>query len=121
MKLHRVGFFRELEYGDPLGPSLRDAVRSSVTYDKKALMKYLSSAAWFAWAPGLAGDVLNPSASFSDPYAILTDGVWVWPESLAYYVETYNVELPYEFLEHVKRMAFIPPDKKDIDIRALEF
>lgn len=31
----------------------------------------------------------------------LTDGVYVWPEGLAHYVELHNVHLPQEFVDHV--------------------
>jgi len=30
----------------------------------------------------------------------LTDGIWVWPEGLAHYVDAHNVGLPHEFTEH---------------------
>jgi hypothetical protein len=30
----------------------------------------------------------------------LTDGVWVWPEGLAHYVETHSVRLPDRFVRH---------------------
>jgi len=31
----------------------------------------------------------------------LTDGVWVWPEGLAHYVEAHSVRLPARFVRHV--------------------
>jgi hypothetical protein len=33
----------------------------------------------------------------------LTDGHWIWPEGLYIYIDKYNVELPAEFLAHVKK------------------
>jgi hypothetical protein len=35
----------------------------------------------------------------------LTDGVWVWPEGLAHYVEDHHVLLPDEFVERALRDA----------------
>jgi hypothetical protein len=32
----------------------------------------------------------------------LTDGVYSWPEGLAHYVETHNIRLPIEFLQHLE-------------------
>lgn len=122
MKVRKVGFFRELSYGNRQGPSLKEAIRLGIDYDKRALVKYLNSAPLFDWAPGLGeGDVINPTAHFHDPLTMMTDGVWVWPGALAYYVEMYNVELPLEFLEYVKRMAFTPPDEKDLALTDLEW
>ncbi|WP_427896686.1 hypothetical protein ACQHIV_03445 [Kribbella sp. GL6] len=31
----------------------------------------------------------------------LTDGVWVWPEGLAHYLDEHGVRLPSEFVAHV--------------------
>jgi hypothetical protein len=38
----------------------------------------------------------------------LTDGIWVWPEGLAVYVERYNVKLPEEFIHHLTQQDFDP-------------
>ena len=41
-------------------------------------------------------------------------GQWVWQGGLAYYVETYGVGLPEEFVEHMKASAWVVspvPDK----------
>jgi hypothetical protein len=50
--------------------------------------------------------------------AELTDGVWIWPEGLAIYVERFAVTLPEQFVEHMIENAFaIAPD---LDSEALE-
>ena len=36
----------------------------------------------------------------------LTDGVWVWPEGLAHYIEKHAVRLPDEFVAHADRNRF---------------
>jgi hypothetical protein len=36
----------------------------------------------------------------------LTDGVWVWPEGLAHYVETHSVRLPKEFIDHMRSQGW---------------
>jgi hypothetical protein len=46
-----------------------------------------------------------------------TDGVWVWPEGLAHYVEAHAVRLPEEFFLHALQNEFqIPRDLKDGDV-----
>lgn len=35
----------------------------------------------------------------------LTDGVYVWPEGLAHYIESHQVRLPSEFVEHVRQIT----------------
>src|SRR5690348_6376817 len=32
----------------------------------------------------------------------LTDGEWIWPEALAFYVRNYSVRLPETFISHAK-------------------
>jgi hypothetical protein len=48
-----------------------------------------------------------------DPSALgdrdLTDGVWVWPEGLAHYVETHCVRLPDEFMNHMRSQGWRVP------------
>jgi hypothetical protein len=38
-----------------------------------------------------------------------TDGVFVWPEGLAHYVEVHSVRLPEEFVEHARARGFAIP------------
>jgi len=42
---------------------------------------------------------------FIPPLSMQTDGVWAWPNVLAYYVERYHCRLPDEFVSHVRRHA----------------
>jgi hypothetical protein len=46
----------------------------------------------FVFSPGLDEDVLDPT-KYADSASVLTDGVYAWQETLAYYVDTYDVEL----------------------------
>jgi len=39
---------------------------------------------------------------------------FVWPRTLAYYVEQYDVELPAEFEEHMKRNQWRVPSEIDL-------
>jgi hypothetical protein len=39
----------------------------------------------------------------------LTDGVWVWPEGLAHYVERHSVRLPHELIDHMRSQAWRVP------------
>jgi hypothetical protein len=52
---------------------------------------------------------------------ILTDGLYAWPEDLAYYVEHYNVCLPEEFQQTAIRNNWEVPSNIDIDDLDLAF
>jgi hypothetical protein len=120
MKLRRLGFFRELRHGDLDGPSLKDLVQPQADYDVRPVAKYLHTAPVMYTHFGLVQDVLNPAQSYIGPVDIRTDGVWVWPEDLAYYVERYYVVLPLEFLEHVRLRMYHPPTEDEINSAELE-
>lgn len=120
MKLKKVGFFSELPHGDETGPTLRGAVRDWGEKDERKLIAYLKKGAVLFLCLGLARDVLDETAGFTHSPHILTDGVWAWPGDLRYYVKKYHVELPEEFLRHVRDRRYRLPRRKDLDLTALE-
>jgi hypothetical protein len=42
----------------------------------------------------------------------LFDGVWIWPEGLAHYVERHSVRLPEEFVDHMRSCSWVVPDAR---------
>jgi hypothetical protein len=121
MKLQRIGYFRELCHGDLDGPSLRDSVQQQANYDVKSVANYLRTAPVLYAHFGLVQDILNPSHSYIGSANIRTDGVWIWPEDLAYYMEHYNIALPLDFLEHVKLRRYQSPTNHELNLVELEF
>ena len=107
--LRLVGFFRELRHGRPDGPSLRQAVHAEADIDEARVVEYLRSGSTITVAGRLTSDVLSGSPDAVLPLGVLTDGVWIWPADLEYYVEQYHARLPSEFLEHAKRLEWRPP------------
>jgi hypothetical protein len=49
--------------------------------------------------------------------SLRSDGTWVWREDLIHYIERYRVDLPTEFIAHVRNMAGIRHDEKSITAR----
>jgi hypothetical protein len=45
----------------------------------------------------------------------LSDGVFIWPESLAHYVEVHDVRHPGRFVEHVSRCWSDEIEVADVD------
>jgi hypothetical protein len=121
-KLKRVGFFRELDYGIDDSTSLIEAIKQGSNYleNKASLLKYLKLAPVFVLSPGITRDVLSPSSPIIGSPNILTDGHWVWPEDLAYYVEKYNIFLPKDFLEFTRDKNYQPPNENDVDFTDVE-
>ncbi len=120
MKLNRIGFFRELKHGDKFGNSLKKAVHNIPLENEEKIIEYLDSGIAFCVTAGLVSDVLDESKGVIKNLEILTDGVWVWPSDLSYYVKFYHIELDTNFLEHMKEKGWIMADKKDVDLSRLE-
>jgi hypothetical protein len=115
MAFKRVGFFRELYDDEPDSPSIRDAVRPTAHPEEARIVAYLKAGIGLAGVGKLVGDVLNPAAQFAVSPSLLTDGVWLWRADLPYYVATYHVELPDEFVAHIQRNGWSVPALSDAE------
>jgi len=73
--------------------------------DRARIVQYLFDAPAVAFSRGMSycrfGCGWNGSAERSD-------GVWVWPEGLAHYVQSHDVRLPDDLISHVRRRGFRP-------------
>ena len=97
-------------------PSLVDQVSDAPQVDESLLLSYLGQGVdcGIYNDPGLLFDILRPGERVDDagfrefvpdpqrrhPHIMLTDGTWVWPGALLYYVSTYHVRLPERFRSH---------------------
>ncbi len=90
-----VGFFAELRHGMPEGGSIRNALATPLNArDRVVVAQYLRSASVLVATSQRAGDALDISLADVSGISIRTDGLAMWPEDLAYYVETYGVAVP---------------------------
>ena len=120
-KVVPVGYFRELRHGLPDGPSLGlSAGRGGYLEDKARLISYLKSGVVYIASPGVGFDVLSNDGTLSGPFHALTDGAWMWPADLAYYVDRYDVELPNGFLSHARAREWRVPEPASIDLSQIE-
>ncbi|MFJ1757219.1 hypothetical protein [Kitasatospora sp. NPDC088134] len=105
-----AGAFRELEYGRPDAPSIREAVRPVAPDHEEDLLRYLRSGHLLYATPSLAPDVLGgPGAFVQGPY-LFTDGQWLWFSDLAHYVANHHVAVTPAFVEHARANNWtVPP------------
>ncbi|MGW2556295.1 hypothetical protein [Streptomyces sp. NPDC001635] len=100
--LKRVGFYATaeevLELKRPVAVSAEDTI-----------VRYLEEGELIVATGSWANDLVNPDIKRTRQYSIHTDGVWVWPSSLAYYLVTYHTELPGEFLQHMEASGWTVP------------
>jgi hypothetical protein len=111
--LKYVGNFVELGYDDhPNAPSLVLLRGKRKLENKDRVIAYLKSGTTLVYSPGRDDDVLDATKTAGSA-SIATDGVYVWPRTLAYYVQDYDVELPAEFEAHMQRCEWIAPETID--------
>lgn len=110
--LKQIGFFRELPHGDPDGPSLHSSRRNEAEEDEEALTTYLAKGSTYIISPGPVWDVVDGSGPIGTA-TILTDGEWIWPSDLFYYLGKYHVLLDPEFVKHVKNSESLPEPRQD--------
>ncbi|MDK1347442.1 hypothetical protein QNO09_29915 [Streptomyces sp. 378] len=107
-----VGFFSELSPGWRLAEtgSIKDAVRPSGEPDENGILEYLRHGTGI-WSEMSAGpDVLDPDApDMTGVGSLYTDGTWLWREDLHYYVTTYHLSLPDDFLRHIRALNYKTP------------
>jgi hypothetical protein len=116
MRLHRVGFFRELKHGDPEGPSLRAGAKQSAAPHEDGIVAYLRSGHIITSTSVVVGDCLDPAKGEVGVLEIATDGEWAWPTDLAYYVASYHVALPEDFILQMERRRWVVPRLSDADV-----
>ena len=110
-KLIRVGFFWELDHGVelPFAVSLETARRPEPIPEEPGLIRYLESGQLYERAATSTRDWFDDDGLDIGPPHLLTDGLYVWPADLAYYVRTYHVHLPRAFVVHAQRNHWTPP------------
>ena len=121
--LRPVVRFREFPLGTIHDPSMTGHLSDHPCPDQDKMLVYLRSGSIFSIPMGGAVDSLdranraNPmiDGRFVSGLTEMTDGEWYWPAALIHYVETYNLTLPTEFVEHaahhgwrVKKEALCP-------------
>jgi hypothetical protein len=111
VEFRRVGFFRESCGGDASLPSIRGAVRPTPHPNAERIVAYLNSGIRdeVLFCRHYVTDVLTPGKRFCVAPGPITDGVWIWPPDLAYYVRHYNVSLPEAFIAQMRQSVWALP------------
>ena len=103
MKLKSVGFYKELSRSDKYKESIFDSINSVNSFEKEKVCKYLEDGLVLVVVPETSEDVINPEKGVTGTSSEKTDGTWLWPEYLSYYVRNYNLKLPDDFLETMQK------------------
>lgn len=110
----RVGCFRELGYDGPWSLEYARGKRSPEHLAE--VVAYLRGGKLLVMSPGTVRDVFD-QGTIAGTRSLRTDGDFTWPDSLAYYVERYAVELPPIFEARMAARSWVPP--ADVDLVGL--
>lgn len=119
MILKRQGYFKEMQCGEDTDPSIFDFIHKS-KLNKDKIVKYLQSGIVLAACGSVVEDIINPQNGIIGTPDDLTDGTWMWPADLSYYVERYDLKLDEEFLDHMSKNSWKVPTDVVIDENDLE-
>src|SRR5262249_35126040 len=73
------------------------------------VLAYLESAPVVYATDGFAPDRIDHNRGRAVPLTWHTDGVWVWPGSVTYYLRSYALPPDPEFVAHIRLRHFQPP------------
>ena len=105
--LVKQGFFKEMSYSEETDVSIKPFINTEtdkVLIDK--VCNYLDCGVVIMECCGTTIDALNESNGIAGVPSLLTDGVWVWPGDLSYYVRKYKIKLSDEFMLTLKQNNF---------------
>jgi hypothetical protein len=109
MTIRHIGYFREASDGDPRGPSIHASLGGLPADLASNAARYLRGGAVFVATSGRVDDCVRGTTGIALAVS-RTDGEWCWPDSLAYYVDTYRVDLPDEFVTKMRNSSWQCPE-----------
>jgi len=116
--LRYVGNFVELGYEHHVNPPSILAARGKRRRAHKAeVLTYLRTAKPVTMSPGINQDFFDPTKTVRGE-TTRTDGVYIWGDFLADYVDRYDVALPDEFEQHMESHGWRLPE--NLDVRSLK-
>jgi hypothetical protein len=107
--------FRIARIFDGTGPSGRPMVnRPPIDEDERGnLVDYLSSARMILPERGLDTDYLAGDGRAAVPVTFHSDGTWIWPAAVPYYLRVYGLPPEPELVEQARSADYHPPDVDD--------
>ncbi|MBD5461989.1 MAG: hypothetical protein HDR24_02845 [Lachnospiraceae bacterium] len=120
MKLRRVGFYKEMPYGNKNDPSILKFIREKEELEEEKICNYLEEGIILVACGGVVKDIINPNNGFVGCPDMLTDGIWIWPGDLTYYVKKYHLELGRDFIQTMKDNDWQIKNVPDINYDDLE-
>lgn len=118
MNIPHFGFFQDFPNSLSGEQPIRALMQAQPQDEEARIVEYLNSGELFIFCPGVRFDAVFPSDLIIGTGSVKTDGTWVWPDTLPYYVSKYHVRIPPEFIAHMRQQHWmISP--ADLNLNAL--
>ncbi|MFC4003897.1 ferredoxin [Prauserella oleivorans] len=78
--------------------------------ERERVLGYLEQAPVVLAARSYDADVFDPDRAPEVPLTFRTDGTWVWPGAVAYYLREHGVAPDPELAAHIRARGFVVPD-----------
>ncbi|MBE1533351.1 hypothetical protein [Actinomadura algeriensis] len=78
--------------------------------ERDAMLNYLTKAPIVLAARGFDNDLLDPSQAKDVPLTYHTDGTWIWPGAVGYYLRAHGVPPEPALADHIRRSGFQVPE-----------
>jgi hypothetical protein len=89
--------------------------------ERELVLEYLDAAPVVLAARSFDTDAFDPDREPQVPLTFRTDGTWVWPGAVAYYLREHDLPPDPDFLRHLRARAFrLPEVDEDTRTRAVE-
>jgi hypothetical protein len=106
---HTTGGLRTAEVFDDDGRPITERPEIGPA-ERDRVIDYLERAPIVLAARSYDTDRLDPNGPSSVPMTFHTDGNWVWPGAVGYYLRAHGVAPEPELLEHIRRLDFQLPE-----------
>ena len=123
LNLKRTGYFREMSHGEASDPSIIDSIGKKELKGniKNRICNYLNSGVVIVACYGTSQDVIKPEKGAAGCPSMMTDGTWVWPGDLSYYVSSYSLGVNPDFLSFmVENNWSVPITEDSLDFDQIE-
>lgn len=112
--------FRIARIFDAVGPAGRPVInRPDLEVDEQdRLLEYLDSAPLVVPERGYDVDRLAQTPEATVPVAFHSDGVWIWPAAVNFYLREYGVSPERDLLEHIRTAGFTLPEVNEQTLQA---
>lgn len=112
--------FRIARIFDAVGPAGRPVInRPDLEVDEQdRLLDYLDSAPLVVTERGYDVDRLAQTPEATVPVAFHSDGVWIWPAAVNFYLRAYAVSPENDLVEHIRGVGFTQPPVDDQTLQA---